>query len=123
MKIVIVLVMFFLFAPTGAYCQKKASDIFNDDNYKSFSVTQASSLKDSLNLTIEQEQQVVQIYSTLFEGLLRLRGDTTDFVARSAAIKKLTSQQDAAFEKILTKEQYQKYEAILSWRASIKHKK
>lgn len=112
-----------LFTSSGAYSQKKAADIFDQNNYKELTATEAASLRDSLQLTSEQEELVAKVYSTLLEGLLQLRGDTKEIEARSASIKKLTREQDAALRKILTPEQYKRYEAILIWRASLKHKR
>jgi hypothetical protein len=122
-KLFILLIGIFLFSVKDAYCQKKASDDFNASNYENFATTQATFLKDSLQLTSEQENAVQKVYSKLFQGLVNLEADTTDFAERSASIKKLATEQEAAFAQIFTDKQNEKYKAINNWRASLEHKK
>jgi len=122
-KIFVFLIGAFLFSLKDAYCQKKASDDFNASNYENFATIQATFLKDSLQLSSEQENAVQKVYSKLFQGLLNLEADSTDFAERSASIKKLTTEEEAAFEQIFTDKQNEKYKAINNWRASLEHKK
>jgi|GEM_PF-6462773 len=122
-KIFVLLISILLFSLKDAYCQKKASDDFNKSNYGNFATTQATFLKDSLQLSSEQANAVQKVYSKLFQGLLNLEADSTDFAERSASIKKLTAEEEAAFEQIFTDKQNEKYKAINNWRASLEHKK
>jgi uncharacterized protein YdiU (UPF0061 family) len=122
-KIFVLLTGIFLFLLKDAYCQKKASDDFNGSNYENFATSQAMFLKDSLQLTSDQENAVQKVYSKLFQALVNLQADTTDFAERCASIKKLTTEEEAAFAQIFTDEQNEKYKAINNWRASLEHKK
>lgn len=122
-KIFVLSAALFLSTLQGAFCQKKASDDFNNSNYESFATSQAAFLKDSLQLTSEQENAVQKVFSKLLKGLVNLQADTTDFAERSASIKKLTTEEEAAFAQIFTDKQNGKYKAINNWRASLEHKK
>src|SRR6185312_15599000 len=122
-KIFVLLISILLFSLKDAYCQKKALDDFNKSNYGNFATTQATFLKDSLQLSSEQANAVQKVYSKLFQGLLNLEPDSTDFAERSASIKKVTAEEEAAFEQIFTDKQNEKYKAIKNWRASLEHKK